>query len=124
MRAWPQTDVSASLPAGLGLKKEGRIGLERDSMRRNQRRHRERSVAIQGPPPQPYDPLDRRIAIARRKTGVFRRPMAPRDGESFKAEHAPSSCLLVSSGALALGRYPFGGSLFSAALRMNAELAP
>jgi len=24
--------------------------------------HRERSVAIQGPPPQPYDPLDRHVA--------------------------------------------------------------
>jgi WD40 repeat protein len=36
--------------------------LEQDSTRRNQRRHRERSVAIQGPPPQPYDPLDRRVA--------------------------------------------------------------
>jgi hypothetical protein len=47
MRAWFQTDVSASLPAGLGLpQKEGRIGLEQDSMRRNQRRHRERSVAM------------------------------------------------------------------------------
>ena len=34
----------------------------RDSLRPNQRRHRERSVAIQGPPPQPYDPLDRHVA--------------------------------------------------------------
>jgi 2-polyprenyl-6-methoxyphenol hydroxylase-like FAD-dependent oxidoreductase len=36
--------------------------LEQDSIRRNQRRHRERSVAIQGPPPQPYNPLDRHVA--------------------------------------------------------------
>jgi hypothetical protein len=46
-------------------------------------------VAIHGPPPQPYDPLDRRVAIARRKTGVFRRPMAPRDDASVKARRAP-----------------------------------
>ena len=32
------------------------------SIKRNQRRHRERSVAIQGPPPQPRDPLDRHVA--------------------------------------------------------------
>ncbi len=31
-------------------------------MRRNQGRHRARSVAIQVPPPQPYDPVDRRVA--------------------------------------------------------------
>ena len=98
--------------------------LAQASLRRNQRRHRERSVAIQGPPPQPYDPLDRRVAIARRKTGVFRRPMAPRDDDSYKARRAPASWLLVSLRALALGGYPLGGSLFSAALRMNAELAP
>src|SRR5580704_10403705 len=36
--------------------------LEQDSPRRNQRRHRERSVAIQGPPPAPFDRLDRRVA--------------------------------------------------------------
>jgi hypothetical protein len=35
---------------------------QQDSLRRNQRRHRERSVAIQGRPPQPYDPLDRYVA--------------------------------------------------------------
>jgi hypothetical protein len=40
----------------------GLIHLMQDSLRRSQRRHRERSAAIQGPPPQPYDPLDRRVA--------------------------------------------------------------
>ena len=31
-------------------------------MRRNQGGHGKRSVAIQVPPPQPYDPVDRRAA--------------------------------------------------------------
>jgi hypothetical protein len=30
--------------------------------------------AIQGPPPQPDDPLDRRVAIARRKDGRLSTP--------------------------------------------------
>jgi hypothetical protein len=32
----------------------------------------------------PYGPLDRRVAVARRKTGVFRRPVAPRDDGSIR----------------------------------------
>src|ERR1700721_1947600 len=32
--------------------------------------------------------LDRHVAIARRKTGVFRRPTAPRDADSVRTQHA------------------------------------
>jgi hypothetical protein len=83
MRAWPQTDVSASLPAGLGLKKEGRIGA---------------------------------------RAGLNQ--TEPTSSSHAKRGDAPASCLLVSPPVFALGRYPLGGSLFPAALRMNAELAP
>jgi hypothetical protein len=44
-------------------------------MRRIQRRHRERSVAIQGPSPQPYDPLDRRVASLLAMTIPLKRDM-------------------------------------------------
>ena len=63
------------------------MSLERHAIWPNQGRHCERSEAIQEPSGA-RRLLDRRVAIARRKTSVPRRPMAPRDDGSIQMQFA------------------------------------
>jgi hypothetical protein len=63
------------------------MSVEHDAIGSKRGRHCERSEAIQGNV-QRLRLLDRRVAIARRKTGVSRRPVAPRDDDSIQMQFA------------------------------------